>query len=113
MTDVQPRLDRACAGLGSLDGLLQHRIRLGVCVLLAEVARMSFSRLKELLGATDGNLGAQLRKLEDAGYIAVAKEFVGRKPVSWYSLRPSGRDALDVHLAGMRAIIDREPGDED
>ena len=60
-----------------------------------------------------GNLGAQLRRLEEAGYVAVDKEFVKRKPVSWYSLEPAGRSALGAHLVGMQAIIrNTVPGPE-
>jgi len=96
---------RARAALAGLDALLQHRLRLGILVLLADVDRMSFSGLKELLGPSDGNLGAQLRKLEDAQYVSVRKEFVRRRPVSWYELTATGREALDAHLGAMRAII--------
>src|SRR2546423_8620193 len=92
-------------GLDGLDPLLQHRSRLGACVLLSTADALSFSRLKELLNETDGNLGAQLRKLEDAQYVAVKKEFVGRKPVSWYSLAPTGQRALKAHLAAMESLI--------
>jgi DNA-binding MarR family transcriptional regulator len=93
------------SSLDALDPLLQHRSRLGACVLLSTADALSFSRLKELLGETDGNLGAQLRKLEDAQYVMVKKEFVGRKPVSWYSLTPAGQNALKLHLAALEAVI--------
>ena len=84
--------------LGALDRVLEHRVRLAVCVLLTRYDRLSFSRLKTLTDETDGNLGANLRKLEDAGYVLVAKEFVDRKPVSWYSITSAGRRALKTHL---------------
>lgn len=92
-------------GLDRLDPVLQHRSRLGACVLLSTADGLTFSRLKALLGETDGNLGAQLRKLEDEKYVAVRKEFQDRKPVSWYSLTPAGRAALKRHLEGMEALI--------
>ena len=93
------------AGLDQLDALLQHRSRLGACVLLSGADALSFSRLKALLDETDGNLGAQLRKLEDAGYVAVKKEFVERKPVSWYSLTSLGKRSLKSHLNAMDALV--------
>ncbi len=93
------------SGLDRLDPLLQHRSRLGACVLLSTVELLSFSRLKALLEETDGNLGAQLRKLEEAGYVLVKKEFVDRKPISLYSLTGAGRAALKRHLQGMEALI--------
>ncbi len=91
--------------LGALDRVLEHRVRLAVCVLLTRYERLSFSRLKALTDETDGNLGANLRKLEDEGLIAVAKEFVDRKPVSWYGITPKGRKTLKLHLAVLGRII--------
>src|SRR5438552_13998704 len=93
------------AGLDQLDDLLEHRSRLAACVLLSRADQLSFSRLKALLSETDGNLGAQLRKLEEAGYIGVRKEFRDRRPVSWYSLRPKGRKALETHVETMLNLI--------
>lgn len=92
-------------GLNQLDPLLQHRSRLGALVLLSRADAMNFSRLKALLGETDGNLGAQLKKLEDAGYVGVKKEFADRKPITWYALTPEGKKALKRHLTAMEALI--------
>lgn len=105
MSDRDNNYAQAVDGIESLDPLLQHRTRLGACVLLSDADAMSFSRLKELLGETDGNLGAQLRKLEDAGYVKVKKEFLERRPVSWYALTAEGRKALKSHLSAMEALI--------
>ncbi len=87
-----------------LDRLLEHRSRFAICALLKRYDKMAFSRFKQLLKETDGNLGAQLRKLEDAAYIVVEKEFQGRKPVSWYQLTEQGRAALRSHLEGLEAL---------
>jgi len=105
MVDSAAEFDSARQGLAGLDALLNNPLRLGICVLLAEADEMNFSRLSGLLDATDGNLGAQLRKLEDAGYVSVHKEFVDRKPVSWYELTPAGDEALRAHLAAMEAVV--------
>jgi DNA-binding PadR family transcriptional regulator len=88
-----------------LDRLLEHRLRLALTVLLSRHDRLSFSRLKELTEESDGNLGANLKKLEDEGYVGVTKEFVDRKPVSWYAITPTGRGALKSHLDGLRRLI--------
>lgn len=97
--------DFASNGLANLDKLLEHRSRLGACVLLSNADRLSFSRLKELLKETDGNLGAHLRRLEDAGYVDLDKQFENRRPVSWYALSKIGRAALKKHLQGLEALI--------
>ena len=93
------------AVLGSLDRLLEHRVRLGICALLSRDEQFSFRRLKQLLEETDGSLGAHLRKLEEAGYVGVRKAFVERKPVTWYRLTPKGRRVLKTHLDGMSRLI--------
>lgn len=99
------KLNGASSQIGRLDALLQHRTRLGACTLLATVDLLSFSRLKQLLDETDGNLGAQLRKLEDASYLEARKEFVARKPVTWYRLTAKGRMALSQHLEAMGELL--------
>ena len=93
------------AGLKGLSKLLGHRARLGICVLLARNDELSFSRLKEILEETDGNLGAQLRKLEDEGFVSARKEFRDRKPVSWYALTEQGRQGLAAHLEALAQLI--------
>lgn len=100
-----PPSDDAVSALPVLDRLLEHRVRLAIAVLLARRDALSFSRLKEFLGETDGSLGAHLRRLEDAGYVTFEKEFVARKPVTWYRLAPEGRRALDRHVAGLERLL--------
>lgn len=96
--EVQERLE-------AIDRALEHRVRLAITVLLSRYDRLSFSRLKELTGETDGSLGAHLRRLEEEAYLAVRKEFVDRKPVSWYHLTPAGRRALTGHLEALEGLI--------
>lgn len=97
--------------LSGLDPALEHRVRLAVCVLLSRTEMINFSRFKELLQQTDGNLGALLRTLEVAGYISLRREFADRKPVTWYRLSPSGRRALQRHLAGLKKIVNLDLGE--
>lgn len=96
--------------LDSLAPVFEHRVRLAIGVLLARHGEISFSRFKAQLELTDGNLGAQLRKLEDAGCIVLRRDFVERKPVTWYSLTKAGRKLLDQHLHALKAMIDEAAG---
>lgn len=91
--------------LEGLDPAFEHRARLAIAVLLARHGEISFARFKQELDMTDGNLGAQLRRLEDDGYLVLRRAFVERKPVTWYALGKRGRKALDKHLAALRAVI--------
>ena len=91
--------------LDAQDPAFEHRARLAIAVLLARHGEISFARFKQELALTDGNLGAQLRRLEDDGYLVLRRDFVERKPVTWYALNREGRKALDRHLAALRAVI--------
>ncbi len=102
--------------MDGFDKLLEHRVRLGICVILARNDAVNFQRLKGLLSETDGSLGAHLRKLEDTGYVSVSKKFRDRKPISWYRLTKKGRIALETHLKALASLIrqskrgGRQPG---
>jgi DNA-binding MarR family transcriptional regulator len=89
----------------NLDRLIHERTRLAIISALAVNTTLTFSELKELLGASDGNLSVHARKLEDAGYVACTKSFAGRMPKTEYRLTPSGRRALEKYLNHMEALI--------
>ena len=74
-----------------LDRLIHERIRLGIVSALAVNDTLTFGDLKQLLGATDGNLSVHARKLEEAHYITCTKSFEGRLPKTVYRLSPAGR----------------------
>jgi len=81
-----------------LDDVIHGRIRLGIVAYLASVETALFTELRDQVGATDGNLSAHLGKLEDAGYVAVAKSFAGRKPQTRLTLTHRGRQAWNNWL---------------
>src|SRR5215472_4003894 len=89
----------------NLDRLIHERTRLAIISALAVNTSLTFSELKELLGASDGNLSVHARKLEDAGYIACTKSFAGRVPKTEYRLTTIGRRALEKYLNHMEALI--------
>jgi predicted ArsR family transcriptional regulator len=97
-------------GFVGLDKLLEHRVRLATCVLLSRYSQVSFSRLKELLSETDGSLGAHLARLESSKYLAVKREFAGRRPTSWYALTKRGRAALKGHVTGLEQLLRQMKG---
>jgi DNA-binding transcriptional ArsR family regulator len=88
-----------------LDATIHERTRLGIVSALAASERLSFAELKAILKATDGNVSAHARKLEDAGYIASQKRFEGRMPRTEYELTKAGREALERYLGHMEALI--------
>ena len=82
------------------------RLRIMAALVTLEVGNeVDFSYLRDLLEVTDGNLGAHLRKLEEAGYIAVSKTFVERKPRTYISVTPEGRKVFQEHVAALESIL--------
>jgi DNA-binding MarR family transcriptional regulator len=68
--------------------------------------QVDFVYLRKILKLTDGNLGAHLSKLEDAGYIKIEKTFIARKPRTFISVTGKGRDAFGQHIAALEKIIE-------
>jgi len=101
----QPRLAAPESAAANLDRLIHERTRLAIISALAVNASLTFNELKQLIGATDGNLSVHARKLEDAGYIACSKSFAGRLPRTEYKLAAPGRRALEKYLNHMEALI--------
>ena len=88
-----------------LDRLIHERLRLGILSALSVNESLTFNELKKLIETTDGNLSVHARKLEEAGYISVAKSFEGRMPRTDYRLTAAGRRALERYLDHMEALI--------
>lgn len=84
--------------LPSFDPVLLSQARLGIVTVLVTRKEATFSDLKDLLGLTQGNLGIHLNKLEEAGYVAVTKEFVKKKPRTTARITPRGRKAFLTHV---------------
>ena len=89
----------------NLDDLIHSRIRRAIISVLVAVEEADFNFLKEKVNATDGNLSVHLKKLEDANYISVKKEFVDRKPKTVYSLTKIGIKAFELYVAQLEKLI--------
>jgi len=91
--------------IGKLDDVIHGRLRLGIMAYLADAEVASFNELKAALETTQGNLSIQLRKLEDAGYIAIDKSFLNRKPLTRARITPQGRAAFATYLEAIGRLI--------
>ena len=89
----------------ALDGVIHHRMRLGIVSALAAAECLTFNELKALMKTTDGNLSVHARKLEDAQYVTCSKRFEGRRPRTEYRLTARGRRELQRYLDHMEALI--------
>ncbi len=90
--------------IGRIDEVIHGRLRLGVMAYLSGVGTADFNELKARLQATDGNLSVHLRKLEDAGFVEIAKSFQGRKPLTRVAMTNTGRDAFVAYLDAMSGL---------
>ena len=97
------RAERAPAA--RLDRLIHEKLRLGIVSALSVNDSLSFTELKRLLHASDGNLSVHARKLETAGYVACSKTFEDRLPRTTYRLTAAGRRAFSAYLDHMEALI--------
>lgn len=91
--------------IDALDEVIHGRVRLGIMAYLSTAEAADFNELKRRLQTTDGNLSVHMRKLEDAGYVAVDKSFVGRKPLTRVRLTPEGRAAFVSYLDAMARLV--------
>ena len=89
--------------------IIHQAMRLKIMAALNTVASkkgaIEFTRLKALVGATDGNLGAHIETLAKAGYVTVDKAFVGKKPQTTVTATAAGRGAFARHVATLQEII--------
>ena len=89
----------------AIDEVLQSRVRIAIVAFLASAGEVDFTDIRDAIRTTDGNASVHLRKLEDAGYIAVQKRFVARKPQTQYALTESGRKALLDYVAHLESLL--------
>jgi DNA-binding MarR family transcriptional regulator len=89
------------------DDEIHAPVRLRICAALAAVKSVEFAALRDHLAVADSVLSKHLARLEDAGYVAIAKATEKGRQRTWASLTPAGRTALAGHLAALRELADQ------
>jgi DNA-binding MarR family transcriptional regulator len=98
-----------------VDDVIHQQVRLRIMATLNAVPdgeRIEFTRLKAIVQATDGNLGAHLATLENAGYVGIEKDFVAKKPRTRIAMTRAGRKAFARHVAHLRDILDNSGSEQ-
>jgi DNA-binding MarR family transcriptional regulator len=93
-----------------VDALIHQPLRLKIMAALyasREREPIEFTRLRALVGATDGNLGSHLTTLEGAGYLQLDKDFANRKPRTRIAITARGERAFRKHVDYLRDLISR------
>ena len=94
--------------MSTLNETIHQTVRLRIMAALVTLKadeEVDFTYLRKLLDVSDGNLGAHLRKLEEAGYIVVQKVFEERKPHTYITASPDGRKVFQEHVEALEAIL--------
>ena len=95
--------------IADIDRMIHEPARLMIMAYLYVVENADFLFLMRQTGLTWGNLSTHLSKLEEAGYVAVKKEFKGRKPHTTLSLTRQGRTAFREYKQSMQQVLDDLP----
>jgi DNA-binding transcriptional ArsR family regulator len=102
---TQPKLHP----LAEIDKIIHAPARLMVLTYLFVVESADFIFLVHLTGLTWGNLSSHLSKLEEAGYVMIEKEFVGKKPHTMIRLTAEGRAAFREYKRNMQHVFNELP----
>ena len=95
--DVQP--------LTTVDKVIHEPARLNIMAHLYVIDSADFLFMMRQTGLTFGNLSAHMSKLEEAGYIDIIKEFVGKKPHTMLKLTEKGKKTFDEYRKKMKRFL--------
>ena len=90
--------------LNDLSDIFQSKLRLMIISALL-TGKKTFKELKEITGATDGNLSVQITNLEKADFILVTKTYVGKKPQTTVEITEQGFKAFREYIEMLNAIL--------
>lgn len=93
------------------DEIIHQPLRLKIMATLRalpEADRIEFVRLRAIVNATEGNLGAHITTLEKAGYVKVEKDFHNNRPRTRVSMTKQGRRSFQAYVDYLKDIL--EPG---
>ena len=86
--------------MNNIPEMFQSKLRLMIVSGLIRQP-LSFTALKQLTGATDGNLSVQISNLEEAGYIKVSRSGSGRGSHTVCRITSKGSRALRAYQKAL------------
>ena len=95
--------------LAKIDRLIHEPARFMIMAYLYVVESADFLFLMRQTGLTWGNLSSHLSKLEAAGYVAIKKEFLDKKPHTVLRLTRDGRAAFEEYRKNMKQVLGELP----
>ena len=97
-------MQREIQDITGIDRLIHEPARLAIVAVLSACESADFKALLHMTGLTRGNLSAQLKKLEEAGYITITKGYKGNYPHTDCALTKDGRKAFRAYWQRYKAL---------
>ena len=97
-----------------LNEIIHQPVRLRIMTMLVSIPesdRVTYGFVQKSLDLTGGNLTTHLRKLENADYLQVTKEFHNQKPRTWLQATMAGRQAFAEYFTNLQKVLDWRPED--
>jgi DNA-binding MarR family transcriptional regulator len=91
--------------LMDINKIIHEPARLKILAQLYVVESADFIFIMRQTGMTQGNVSGHLTKLEEAGYVAIEKGYVGKRPQTMITLTKKGREAFKSYAINMRMIF--------
>ena len=91
--------------ISSVDKLIHEPARLNIMALLYVLESADFLFIMRQTDLTFGNLSTHMGKLENAGYIEIMKDFIGKKPHTMLRLTSKGRIAFENYRKQMNKFL--------
>ena len=91
--------------ISQLNKAFESRIRLGIMSVLMVNDTIDFNTMKDLLNLTDGNLASHIAALEKLEYVNVKKQFIGKKPNTFFEATPLGKTSFKQHLDALEKLL--------
>ncbi len=89
----------------ALDEVIHGRVRLSIMAFLKGARQSNFVELRDALELTDGNLAAQLRKLEKNGHVRISKGYLGKRTRMTVTITNEGDASLTAYLGRLRSLF--------
>lgn len=95
--------------VNSIPDIFQSKLRIAIvsCLMTGE---KTFKEVKEVTGATDGNLSVQVSKMEESGYIEIKKDFFNNKPRTRYNLTEKGKREFIDYVNKLENVLKQYGG---
>jgi len=90
--------------INSIPDIFQSKLRIAIATCLLSGTK-TFKELKALTSASDGNISVQVKKLKEAGYVNVEKDYFNNKPRTRYSLTTFGKEEFESYVNTLESII--------